>query len=98
MPDPWEQAVAEFRALKDQLKDTYREVANGDGPSEEEIKTAFSTLAGAWNQVAESVSTALSDPETREHLKRSVGSLATALGETLSQLGDTFVEEEDDDI
>lgn len=59
-----------------------------DGPSEEELKSAFSTLGAVWNQVADSVSTALRDPRTRKHLKEVAASFATALGTTLSQLGD----------
>ena len=35
-----------------------------------------------------SFSTALSDPETRTHVKKVAGSLAAALGATISGLGD----------
>ncbi|MGH8943467.1 MAG: hypothetical protein ACRDWF_11665, partial [Acidimicrobiia bacterium] len=54
----------------------------------EEVKKALSTLAGAWDQVAASFSAALSDPDTRASLKRAAGSFATALGTTVSGLGD----------
>jgi hypothetical protein len=80
----------EFGSLGDRLKTTYRRVASDRGPSEDEIKDAFSTLFGAWDQVAESVSTALHDPETREHLKKAASSFAAALGTTISGLGDEF--------
>ena len=79
-----------FGELGDRLKSTYRKVADEQGPSEDEIKGAFSTLAGAWNQIAESVSDILRDPETRDGLKRAAGSLATALGSTLSDLSSEF--------
>jgi hypothetical protein len=76
--------------LGDRLKDTYRRVAADRGPSEDDIKGAFATLVGAWDQVAESVTSALRDPVAREHLKKAASSFATALGSTISDLGDEF--------
>lgn len=89
-PDPWDTMSSEFGSLGDRLKDTYRRVASDRGPSEDEIKGAFATLVGAWDQVAESVTTALRDPVAREHLKKAASSFATALGSTISDLGDEF--------
>jgi hypothetical protein len=89
-PDPWETVTSDFGSLGDRLKTTYRRVATDRGPTEEEIKGAFATLIGAWDQVAESVSTALRDPETRDHLKKAASSFAAALGTTISGLGDEF--------
>ncbi len=65
-------------------------MASDKGPTEDDIKGAFATLLGAWDQVAESVSHALHDPETREHLKKAASSFATALGTTITDLGDEF--------
>jgi hypothetical protein len=79
---------SEFSSLGDRLKDTYRRVASDTGPTEEEIKEAFATLAGAWDQVAASFSTALNDPATRAHLKKAATSFAAALGTTITDLGD----------
>ena len=62
-------------------------MASENGPSEEEIKEAFSTLMGAWDQVAESVSTALKDPEVRDRLQAAVSSFASAVGNPISELG-----------
>ncbi len=77
----------DFGGLGQQLKDTYRKVAKDRGPSDDDIKQAFSTLAGAWSQVAESVSTVLTDPDIRQQLKEAASSLATALGVTITELG-----------
>lgn len=77
----------EFAELKNRLADTYRRVANDHGPTEDEIREAFATLAGAWDQVAESVTTALKDPDVQEKLKDAAGSFATAFGATMSELG-----------
>ena len=74
--------------MGDRLKDTYRRVASASGPSEDEVKAAFSTLIGAWDQVATSLSTALNDPDTRAHLKQAASSFAAALGATVTGLGD----------
>jgi len=85
--DPWNVFQEDFGGLGDRLKDTYRRVASEDGPSEEEIKDALGTLLGAWDQVADSVSSALRDPQVREKLKAAAGSLAAAIGTTIAELG-----------
>lgn len=85
--DPWSEFHDEFGGLGERLKETYRMVASESGPSEEEVREAFGTLIGAWDQVAESVSTALQDPEVRERLKAAASSLASAVGNTISELG-----------
>lgn len=85
---------AEFEDLGRRIKETYRKVASDRGPSEEEIKEAFGTLMGAWDQVAESVTTALRDPDVREHLKGTANSLASALGKTITELGTELRDQE----
>jgi hypothetical protein len=85
--DPWDDVTGDFGGLRQQLKSTYRRVAQDRGPSDEKIKEAFSTLAGAWDQVAESVSTAFQDPEIRDQLKDAASSFATALGATITEFG-----------
>jgi hypothetical protein len=85
--DPWNAFQEEFGGLGGRLKDTYRRVAEEGGPSEEEIKDAFGTLLGAWDQVVESVSTALQDPEVRQKLNAAASSFAAAVGTTISELG-----------
>ncbi len=86
--DPWETVSEDFRGVLHSLKEAYRGASNGDGPSEEEIREAFGTLLGAWDKVAEAVSAALAKPEVRERLKETAGSLATALGATITDLGE----------
>lgn len=88
--DPWTEVNSNFAALGDSLKSIYRKVADGRGPEEKEIKDAFTTMIGAWGQVAESLSDALHDPETRDQIKNVASSLATALGSTVSDLGAEF--------
>lgn len=88
--DPWETASSDLSSLGDRLRDTYRRVASEGGPSEDELKQAFTTLFGAWEQLAASLSTALNDPDTRAHLKRAAGSFAAALGATITDLGSEF--------
>lgn len=80
----------ELSSLGHRLRDTYSRVASDDGPTEDEIKEAFATLAGAWDQVAASFTTALNDPATRAHLKQAASSFAAALGATISDLGMEF--------
>ncbi len=90
--DPWSTFSDEFGDLGDRIKQTYRQVASEDGPTEEEIKEAFGTLIGAWDQVAGSVSTALQDPEVRARIKAAASSFAMAVGATISELGDELRE------
>jgi hypothetical protein len=85
--DPWTTFQQEWTELGDQLRDTYRRVANEEGPTEQEIKEAIGTLTGAWNQVAGSISEALHDPEVRQRLREAGSAFANAVGRTISDLG-----------
>ncbi|MBW3667459.1 MAG: hypothetical protein KY394_07685 [Actinobacteria bacterium] len=82
-PDPWEEVHHQVGELGDRLKQTYRKAADETGPSEEEIRQAFATLAGAWEQISSSLSTVLEDPAVRRRLKLTAASLAEALGDTI---------------
>jgi hypothetical protein len=95
--DPWDEMSSEFSSLGDRLKETYRKVAAEGGPTEDEIKGAFVTLVGAWDQVARAFTTALNDPDTRAHLKSAASSFAAALGATVSGLGDELKDVSDDE-
>jgi hypothetical protein len=95
--DPWDEVSSEFSSLGDRLKETYRKVAAEGGPSEDEIKGAFATLVGAWDQVAGAFTTALNDPDTRAHLRSAASSFAAALGTTISGLGDELKDGADDE-
>jgi hypothetical protein len=87
-PDPWETVSDDFRGLLDRLKEAYRSVSQERGPSEDEVREAFGILLAAWDKVAETVTGALSDPEVRDGLRSATSSLATALGATVTQLGE----------
>jgi hypothetical protein len=83
----WGELTDELVALTERITATYREVAGEDGPSEEEIRRALRTLAGAWGQVSVSVGRALGDPQVQLHLGRAAGSLSRAVSATLSEFG-----------
>jgi len=85
--DPWARVNENFGELGEQLRATYHKVADGAGPTETEIRDALATLARVWDRVADSIGTALRDPEVRQRLKDAAGSLATAMGTTISELG-----------
>jgi hypothetical protein len=95
--DPWDAVSAEWSTLKTRLKETYRRIASEDAPTEDDIKDAFATLAGAWDQVAASFSSAMRDPDTRAQLKRAAGSFAAAVGATISGLGEELSNRDDND-
>lgn len=65
-------------------------MADDSGPSEDEVRDAFATLLGVWNQIAGSVSEAVRDPETREQLKKAATAFATAVGTTIADLATEF--------
>ena len=87
-PDPWAEAGRRWASISEKLKDHYRGLAGEDGPGEEEIKSALDTLGDAARAVADSLGSAMRDPEVREQVKDAAASFVTALGQTFSQLGD----------
>lgn len=82
---PWSELTDDIIGLAERVKATYRRVADETGPSEDEIRQAFSTLAGAWNQMAGSVGAAFQDEDVRHHLRKAGSSLLDAIGATLSE-------------
>lgn len=83
---PWSDLTDDLLGLTDKLRTTYRRAADESGPSEDEVRDALRTLAGAWNQLAGSVGTAIQDPEVKRHLKKAASSLVNAVGASLSEL------------
>lgn len=94
--DPWDAVADQVRSLGHRLQETYRQVADDGGPSEDEIREALATLAAAWTQVAGTVGNALQDPELRGQLKKATTSLATAVGSTISDLGAELARSEEE--
>ncbi|MDX1448758.1 MAG: hypothetical protein R3246_06795 [Acidimicrobiia bacterium] len=86
--DPWAEAGRRWASISEKLKDRYRELAGDEGPGEDEIKSALETLGDAARTVADSVGSAMKDPDVREQVKDAAASFVTALGQTFSQLGD----------
>ncbi|CAN5775885.1 hypothetical protein BH23ACT5_BH23ACT5_20250 [soil metagenome] len=84
--EPWSDLTDELNALTDKVRVTYRRLADESGPTEEEIHQALGTLAGAWQQVAGSVTEAVADPEVRTHLKRAGSSFLSAVVAGLGEL------------
>jgi hypothetical protein len=85
--DPWDEFSTRLGAVKDRFREAYETASGGEGPSQDEIRSAFDVLGDMWSSVAGSVSSALRDEKTREQLAETAGSLASAIGATLSQLG-----------
>lgn len=77
----------QFASLGRRLKDTYRQTAGEEGPSEEEVKTAFRTLGGAWDRLAETIGTAARDEQLRENVKQAATGFFEAIGAAFSDLG-----------
>lgn len=82
---PWAELTDDLLGLTERLRGTYRQVADESGPTEEEVRDAFSTLAGAWNQIAGAVGVAIQDEDVRSHLKKAASSLANAIGASLAE-------------
>lgn len=97
---PWSELTDDLLGLTDKLRTTYRRAADQSGPSEDQVRDALRTLAGAWNQLAGSVGTAIQDPEVKRHLKKAASSLVNAVGASLSELiptSDDHTDENTDD-
>ncbi|HEY5650102.1 MAG TPA: hypothetical protein VIW46_01535, partial [Acidimicrobiia bacterium] len=45
--DPWAQASEQFSVLGSKLRDRYREIVGDDGPAEEDVRQAFTTIGTA---------------------------------------------------
>jgi len=86
--DPWAEAGRRWSSIGEKLRDRYREMSGDGGPSEDEVRSAFETLGDAARAVADSVGSAMKDPEVRDQVKDAAASFVTALGQTFSQLGD----------
>lgn len=86
--DPWSDAGRRWTSVSDTLRARYREFAGEDGPSEDDVREALETLGGAARTVAESFGAAMRDPDIREQVKSAAASFVSAMGETLSQLGE----------
>lgn len=90
-PDPdssWSELTDQAIALGDQLKHTYRRVADESGPSEEEIRQAFATLGAAWSQIAGSIGVALSDEAVRNQARQAGLALWTAISSSLTPMAE----------
>jgi hypothetical protein len=85
--DPWDEFAARLGSIKESFRNAYEASSDGAGPSQEEIRSAFAVLGDMWSSVAGSVTSALRDEMTRQQLAETAGSLASAVGDTLSQLG-----------
>ena len=86
--DPWSEAGEKWSSVSEALRARYRQVAGEDGPSEDDVRGALETLGEAARTVAESFGAAMRDPEVRDQVKGAAASFVSAMGETLSQLGD----------
>lgn len=82
----WSELTEDLLVLSDKVRGTYRRAVEESGPTEEEVRDAFRTLAGAWNQLAGSVGAAFQEPETKDHLKKAATSLVNAVGASLAEL------------
>lgn len=84
--EPWDELTDELLALTARLRSVYRQAAQDQGPTEEEVRQAIGTLAAASKQMAGSIGAALADPLARDHLKRAAGSLVDAAAAALGEL------------
>jgi len=84
--DPWDRLADQFASLGDKLKSRYREVAGSEGPTDEELKAALRTLGGAWDRVADAVTSAMKDEEVRRSVKQTATSLADAIGAAFNEI------------
>ncbi|HSJ27147.1 MAG TPA: hypothetical protein VLB67_02985 [Acidimicrobiia bacterium] len=85
--DPWEEAGRRWASIGEKLRERYREMSGEGGPSEDEVKSALETLGEAARAVADSMGSAMKDPEVRDQVKDAAASFVTAIGQTFSQLG-----------
>ena len=86
--EAWRQASEHFNALGSKLRNRYQEIVGDDGPAEEDVRQAFTTIGTAAQSLVDSIGESMRDPEVREQLKDATSTFFSAIGKTLSQLGD----------
>ena len=59
-----------------------------DGPDEDDVREALRTIGTAAQSVVDSLGDSMRDPNVREQMKEATSSFFSAIGTTLSQLGD----------
>ena len=74
--------------LGSKLRTRYREIVGEDGPAEEDVRQAFTTIGTAAQSLVDSISESMRDPEVRDQVKEATSTFFSAIGKTLSQLGD----------
>ena len=74
--------------LGSKLRTRYREIVGEDGPAEEDVRQAFTTIGSAAQSLVDSISESMRDPEVRDQVKEATSTFFSAIGKTLSQLGD----------
>lgn len=98
--DPWTEASERWADVGDGLRRRYRDLVGDRGPTEDDLREALRTLGDAARSVADSVGSAMRDPEVRAQVKEAAASLVSALGATFEELGDelrrTFRDEAED--
>lgn len=77
----------QWKSLGRKLRDTYRQSASDDGPTDEDIRAAFSTLGSAWDRLAGAFGTAIRDEQVRQNAKRAATGFFEAVGAAFSELG-----------
>jgi hypothetical protein len=95
--DPWDDVAARWAKIADGIREHYREVSGGEGPSEGEVKDALRTLGDAGRRMVDSVGDALRDPQVREQVRSAAAAFVNALGDTFSDLGDELRRTREDD-
>lgn len=77
----------EWKSLGRKLRDTYRQSASSEGPTDEEIKAAFHTLGSAWDRLAGAFGAAIGDEQVRQNAKQAATGFFEAVGAAFSELG-----------
>ena len=80
--------------LGSKLRTRYSEMVGEDGPAEEDVRQAFTTIGTAAQSLVDSISESMRDPEVRDQLKEATSTFFSAIGKTLSQLGDELRSDE----
>lgn len=95
--DPWDDVAARWSRIAEGIREHYRQVADGEGPSEGEVKDALRTLGDAGRRMIDSVGDVLRDPDVREQVRGAAAAFVNALGDTFSELGEELRRTRNDD-
>ena len=80
----WRETGEEFDSLRSSFRSSYQE-GSSEGPSREEVASAFRTLGGAVTQMVAGAGNTLKDPAVKQQVQKTTRTVVTAIAGLLAE-------------